>query len=157
MADRETPGATAPDEGERAPDRGGARGAIGRVIQRVTGQQPGDESAAPRRAPAPPELEQAPSQPMAPAAPAKAPAPADEGPRRAFERWAVEKLGVVFDARSRATGVKDGKALKGVKNPTRLAATINGARALHRIPVGKTMTEAEFNKLLDATSAVEVR
>ncbi|XXX79168.1 hypothetical protein WMF30_10380 [Sorangium sp. So ce134] len=80
--------------------------------------------------------------------------PAKDAPRRAFERWAVEKYGVVFSARSRASGVKHGKPIRG---GTRAAAIINAARSHHGIPVGKTMTEAEFDDAIRATQALEVR
>ncbi|WP_437309997.1 hypothetical protein [Sorangium sp. So ce388] len=157
MADQETPGATAPDEGERAPDGGGV---LRRVLRGVAGLAAGDagDGAEVPRAPAAPPLEQAPSQPMAPPEPAQ-----EEGPKQAFERWAVEKCGVIFNERSRATGVSKGEPItrtptgRRVKDSIRNAALINAARARHGIPVGKTMTEADFDKLIDATKSIEVR
>jgi hypothetical protein len=94
----------------------------------------------------------------APAPPKQTPAqaaPAAPAPKLAFERWAVEKFGVVFSDRGRASGVTKGKRVR--KDGTRNAALINAARSHHRIPLGKTVTEDEFNQLLDATSALEVR
>ncbi|MGK3995098.1 hypothetical protein [Sorangium sp. So ce1024] len=130
MADHETPGATAPDEGQRAPDGGGVPGGSAHAIQPATSP---------------------------PAKPAKA----HEGPRKTFEDWATARYGVAFDQRGRATGIVTGKPVtrngKAVKDATRSAALINGARTKHRIPVGRLMTEDDFNKLVDATAAIEVR
>ena len=116
MADQETPGAPAPDEGQRAP-------IVAQAAEGMHGTTP----------------------PPSPGVPAT---------KLAFERWAVEKLGIVFNDRGRASGIKGGKAVKsGIRN----AALINATRAHHRIPIGKTMTEAEFNEAISATRALEVR
>ncbi len=136
MADQETPGATAPDEGQRAP--GGARPRAHHVAA----------------AEAKPPVEVAPVSPPEPSA-----SPSD--PRKSFEDWAHDRFGVAFDPRGRASGMQKGKPVtkggKAVKGATRSAALVNGARAKHRIPIGRAMTKAEFNKLLDAVSSIEMR
>jgi hypothetical protein len=132
MADRETPGAVAPDEGERAPDAGGVRDFTGRARP----------PSATKETPAKTGIQQE---------PAKAP----DAPRKSFEDWAKASFAVAIDARGRASGVVKGKRIG--KDSTRNAALVNAARTLHRVPIGKIVTEDEFNKLLDATKAIQVR
>jgi hypothetical protein len=72
--------------------------------------------------------------------------------RRAFEAWAIQKHPCVFDARGRASSVKSGKSIGKMRD----AAIVNATRTYHRIPVGRVMTEAEYNEAIAATAALEV-
>lgn len=81
----------------------------------------------------------------------KAPAPA---PRKTFEQWAVELHPVAIDDRGRASGVKDGVRLRG---GTKAAAFINATRSSLRVPLGRSMTRTEFDEMLQATKAIEVK
>lgn len=85
------------------------------------------------------------------AGPAEKPAPAE---RRTFEDWASAKHGVMVDDRGRASGVIKGKLDRARGHA---AALVNGARSKHRIPIGRTMTEAEFDSLLEAVASMRIQ
>lgn len=85
----------------------------------------------------------------------KAPAEAQGGSvptgpgKKPFEEWATTKLGVVFDG-GRASAVKNGRRVTKISH----AAIVNAVRV--RVPVGKRMTEAEFDKLLADARAIPI-
>lgn len=77
-------------------------------------------------------------------------APAAPPPMKPFEVWATEKFKVVFDERGRASAVKNGRRITKISH----AAIVNAARL--QVPVGKRMTEADFDKLIAGTRAIPI-
>lgn len=96
----------------------------------------------------------------APALPAETPArPASAEPKKdepkpaqkTFEEWATAKLKVVIDPKSgRASAVKNGRRVAKIS----AAALVNAVR--RQVPIGKRMTEAEFDALLEQARSIPI-
>lgn len=80
-------------------------------------------------------------------------APAQEATKRAYEDWAREKHPCAIDDRGKASSVIAGKRKFKMSN----AAIVNAARSYKRIPLGRLMTEAEFDAAIDAAKSIVIK
>lgn len=73
-------------------------------------------------------------------------------PQKAFEEWAAAKFKVLFDPAGRASAIKNGRRITKISH----AAHVNAARKLASVPVGKRMTEANFDALIQKARAITI-
>jgi hypothetical protein len=91
------------------------------------------------------------SEPAAPVAAAGDPAPVE---RKTFEDWVTaKKIAAVDPSTGRASGVVRGKR----RFKTSAAALVNAARSKGSIPIGRLMTEGEFNQAMNAARNITLR
>lgn len=105
-----------------------------------------------------PEINEAPQQPAqgegvpaAPIAPEPTPEPAP-AEQKTFEDWARAKCGVEVDKDGWASAIRNGRRVAKVS----AAAHVNAARRLLSIPVGKRMSEADFNAALGKARGIPI-
>lgn len=109
-----------------------------------------------------PEINEAPQSPAqgegvpaaapSPATPAAPEAPAAPVEQKTFEDWARAKHGVEVDKDGWASAIRNGRRIAKVS----AAAHVNAARRLLSIPIGKRMSEAEFNTALEKARGIPI-
>jgi hypothetical protein len=84
--------------------------------------------------------------------PEQSSAPIEAPKKLAFEAWGAQKLKLIVSENGRASAVKNGRKVAKIAD----AATFNAARAQQSIPLGKLMSEAEFDAAMVKAGVIEI-